>query len=177
MMALLLLLGAIGCASDAPKITHRDVLEADAQLVLQRMLNRDRSLALLLDSSAGYAVIPDRAAGRGIVYDCDGTFLGYSKNTPASAGQVADGCAVLVIFHSDADLSKFTAGQAVTFGSSASLTAAGDGAASQAGFTRGITVLTVQRDPATVDAPIEQRPLQFQSRADPDLLAAVPTQK
>jgi lipid-binding SYLF domain-containing protein len=121
-LAAILLFGSVGCSTAPEKASTREKLDNNADAALKNMKAGDRTLAAVLERSAGYAIFPSvgkggfiagAAYGRGQVYDAKGSFLGYSDLKQGTVGAQAGAQAYdeLVIFKDEAALNKFKSGQ------------------------------------------------------------------
>ena len=120
-----------------------------AAAALKQFLDADPTLQTLLDSTAGYAILPDitkagavlgAAFGKGEVYE-RGTRIGTCELSQGTVGAQLGGDAYseLIIFHDQKALGGFKKGE-VTFAANATAVAIKPGAASIADRAQGTSV-------------------------------------
>ena len=136
-------------------------LKSTAQTRLAEATNTDPTLRPVLDSAAGYAVIPEagRAGlvvgggyGKGVLYE-GGRIVGYCDMTLASAGAEIGGkqFTEIIIFRTPGALQRFKDGQ-FTFRGDASAVAVKSGAAANTQFQDDTAVYVYNQEGLMADA-------------------------
>ncbi|MCH2134622.1 MAG: hypothetical protein MK116_12835 [Phycisphaerales bacterium] len=148
-MAMLMSL-TTGC-STTPKVEDQGKILADSQEAMEWFTSNVSGLGSQLASSAGYIVYPGVGQygilisggkfGRGVVYNSQGTQVGWAYLNAASAGlQVGgQGFKMLVVFENAATMQEFEQNK-LTGDIGATVVAADAGKAGAASFTDGVAV-------------------------------------
>lgn len=158
------------CATAPKSQSDRDALVQQAETTLQTMRKRDVNLDSLLQSSAGFVVLPNvgkagfiagGAHGRGVLYE-NGRPTGFVQLSQASVGaQVgAQSFSELIVFQNRSAVERLKRGK-FELGANASAVALTAGAARSTNFVNGIAVFVLPRGGAMAELSISGQRLQF----------------
>ncbi len=167
-------LGIAACATAPKTVSEQRDLEAKADASLQSMRTRDPGIQGLLDSSAGYVVLPEvgkggfvvgGAHGKGVLYE-HGMKTGFVSMSQASVGaQIgAQTFAELVVIQDAFTVQRLKAGT-YSFGANASAVVLTTGAAATPRFVEGVAVFTVPTGGAMAELSLSGQKLDYQSNA------------
>jgi lipid-binding SYLF domain-containing protein len=152
-----------GCTSAPKNEAAAKTMQEVSRTTLDKFEAQDKTLAAVLDTSAGYAVfssvgkagfIVGAAYGTGVVYE-HGAVIGTSDIKQASIGFQAGGQDYdeLVIFREQDALDRFKTGS-FAMSAEASAVALKAGAAAQADFKQGVAVFTVTNSGLMAEAAV-----------------------
>jgi lipid-binding SYLF domain-containing protein len=160
-----------GCATAPATKEDRAELSRDVNAALAKAKAQDSSLQALLNKAHGYAVFPavgKGAAGVGGAYGKGELFergkkIGYVDLTQATIGLALGGQTFteILVFENKAALDNFKSGN-FKFTAQATGTALKSGAAANAKFTDGVTVLTANPEGLMGEAAIGGQTFSFQ---------------
>jgi lipid-binding SYLF domain-containing protein len=161
----------IACGGATPSSQGDRVrLESKAASTIQSMMAKDPSLRYLLDSAAGYAVLPEvgkgglivgAAHGRGVLYQ-NHRPVGFVELSQASIGAQAgaQSYAELVVFQDPRDVQRVR-GDAYTIGGNVSAVALTAGAGGATAFKDGVAVFIEPHGGAMAEVSISGQRLKF----------------
>jgi lipid-binding SYLF domain-containing protein len=158
-----MMLAVCGCATAPKTEAQKDVLRAEADAAMKRMLADDPGLRDFLDGAYGYAIFPEvgkggllvgGSYGRGVVYE-QGRFAGYADITQATIGLQAGGQAFseLIAFETKEAMDRFKYGK-MKLAANASAVALKAGASGSAKYDDGVAIFTKPRGGLMLEAAI-----------------------
>lgn len=143
--------------------SKNDKIIADSHTAKAEFLKKDALMKGIFESAYGYVIFPNvgkggigvgGAAGNGVVYEKD-VMVGMAKLSQLSIGLQAGGQAYreVIFFESKKELDRFKNSQ-FEFSAQASAVAANSGASTNAKYTNGVMVFTMQKGGLMYEASI-----------------------
>ena len=163
----------VGCTTAPPSQESRNALLENATVAMQDMNRVDPGVEALVRKGYGYALFPEVVKaglgfgggyGQGVVYE-QGQHVGYADLTLASVGAQIGGqtFSELVVFENKAAMDRFKAGP-LDFTAGAGAMILQNGAAANAQFVDGITVVVQPITGAMAEATIGGQQLRYAAK-------------
>jgi lipid-binding SYLF domain-containing protein len=165
----------LGCSTDPPTRTDRQILVDDSSTAVRAFEREDPSLTQFIGSAYGYAIFPSvgkgaagvgGAYGKGVVYQ-NGKMVGYTDIKQATVGVQLGGQEYreLICFESTEALEKFKANN-FTFDAQASAIAVKSGASADAKYANGVAVFTMPTGGLMFEASVGGQQFTYMSKED-----------
>ena len=162
-----------GCATAPSSVQGKADIEDDAAVALAKAQKSDPSLVKIFDAAAGYAVFPSigkaavvigGAYGKGVLYE-RGKAVGYCDLTQGSIGLQLGGQSYteIICFETQQNVETFKQGK-FRFGAQATAVAIKSGAGTNAKFTDGVAVFTMDEAGLMFEASVGGQKFSYQPK-------------
>lgn len=162
-----------GCATAPKSVEGKAEIVSEANVAIAKAKQSDPSMTGVLNSAAGYAVFPSvgkgavgvgGAYGKGVLYE-GGYSVGYCDLSQASIGFQLGGQAYteIIVFQNQSAVDSFKEGN-FRFGAQATAVALQSGAGTNAKYTNGVAVFTMDEAGLMFEASVGGQKFSYQAK-------------